>query len=1332
MRLSHVRTARGWRVLKTGGGVLAILFSGLLVRASVSAEVNIETLYGQALDAYEAEDWLVADSLAEQALSLIQVAEEKRWSYWQERKPEDAFLFGDYVVVLTRSNADDWYPNRIEFYDLSTGRLVRIHDESPWSFWYPFKSEKYLGFCLRNIGSLGYKVLYFSKNDVELPRTINRENIEEFDLPLPFQPGVFGTIEKGPDGLVVTVLDLDAGSAEVAHVFRSSDLYWSLWDFKGKTMGDSQGVSFVDTDTLYRFSFEEVRTEALRALPVGLSKPDCFVDAKFTQVRADTLYVLNAHPASEYNIKTIHLPFPLDLREPLSNLSINPTGEYVAYHNADSLWVLQIAGSSANVMLGTECCLSGTYKFSNNTFWRSDTLYHYGNSGMRVVRGSEILLEIDADNFCALYDKRAGLLYIHQPPTRFYAIDAGTLKTLWSRDYSASHAKVFDYLTEDYLYINYIDGTSLLEARTGNEVFREPTVATRTVSVSHDDRHVLLHGDEFLAIREVRQHCVDKGDLLALRAICCWESGDSTGAVRAAKSAVASGTSLSADLPKRLIGVLNDLGLGKESLRLMGSMALRVDDRMWRDKLEEAGVEALTGPYLADLFGFVATARGIFAVPVDFDPWLIARGEDRRCYWFDSPGYDCEELRLAFSGGGLLMDGVVFYTYEVDSVRHKLIWDVLLLTDQGEFRKLGPLYETPLLAQDQEKVFLPSFTGQGSMSKETPDRALLNMSQCGRRTCLLYTIGIDLTGGGKNWYDTTTRDPIRVGDRYYSHAFMGSVVTEVVKGSQADTLGLQVGDHPIEMGGQKVCNTFWINRIKELFPLRTPLELVVRRGDDTLRFTVLNGVIGYLWANIFKLIEIDPETGEHLKEKELPPGFRIAGSSTSGDLVYCRYDTLLFYDPLSDSEWRVTVEGAEDFYRHDWMRYAVTVGDILLLFHLNKPEVMAIDISRTAGDFVRVLWRQSFEQGYRHSGKPVYCATDDEMTLPVLLSGGTVLLIDIATGTVLARETLPFQNFGITPQIRDGVLYGATAGRVFGWRLAYYNPPFPWQYAGYGALALLPLLIATWPLHRWRVRRLKNRQHRELEQERLRSELETAAAIQRRIVPKPEQLPRIDYFEVYGYNYPSREVSGDYFDIIPMSNGRFGFVICDVAGKGMPAALLVSTLQATFHALFRSGQGLLEIAHQANQIIFHDTAPDQYASGFIGIIDVGNATVETVNAGHQYPLVVRASGELQELVDGGLCFGMFNFSRYTSQVTRLAPADLIYLYTDGVCEAFGPNGQEFGCERLLQIIRCNVGKAPREILNEVENAIRGWTGNGSATANFDHDDFTQLAIQRVA
>ena len=111
---------------------------------------------------------------------------------------------------------------------------------------------------------------------------------------------------------------------------------------------------------------------------------------------------------------------------------------------------------------------------------------------------------------------------------------------------------------------------------------------------------------------------------------------------------------------------------------------------------------------------------------------------------------------------------------------------------------------------------------------------------------------------------------------------------------------------------------------------------------------------------------------------------------------------------------------------------------------------------------------------------------------------------------------------------------------------------------------------------------------------------------------------------------------------------------------------------------------------------------EKFETAFIGIVNMADGTMETINAGHNEPLLLRSTGNVEKLYEGGFILGMFDFATYTSQTTTLLPSDFVYLYTDGISEAFSPEGEEFGTERLEQIVKSKAGKPPRELLEEIE------------------------------
>ncbi len=219
------------------------------------------------------------------------------------------------------------------------------------------------------------------------------------------------------------------------------------------------------------------------------------------------------------------------------------------------------------------------------------------------------------------------------------------------------------------------------------------------------------------------------------------------------------------------------------------------------------------------------------------------------------------------------------------------------------------------------------------------------------------------------------------------------------------------------------------------------------------------------------------------------------------------------------------------------------------------------------------------------------------------------------------------------------------------------------------------------------------RQGREdaLAKERLTREMETARGIQDRLLPSEE--PIIDGFEVTGASIPSREVGGDYFDFLIQGTDRIGVAIGDVSGKGMPAALLMSNLQASLHGQVIHPSSVAQVVCLVNDLIVASTDSHMFATFFYGLLDTTNGTFTSTNAGHNPPMILRANGSLETLKMGGLLLGMLAGQSYKQETITLDPGDVVVLYTDGITEAVGPGIDEddveamFGEEALEEVIK---------------------------------------------
>ncbi|MFB3903932.1 MAG: SpoIIE family protein phosphatase [Acidobacteriota bacterium] len=239
-------------------------------------------------------------------------------------------------------------------------------------------------------------------------------------------------------------------------------------------------------------------------------------------------------------------------------------------------------------------------------------------------------------------------------------------------------------------------------------------------------------------------------------------------------------------------------------------------------------------------------------------------------------------------------------------------------------------------------------------------------------------------------------------------------------------------------------------------------------------------------------------------------------------------------------------------------------------------------------------------------------------------------------------------------------------------------------------------------------------------------ELEQAAEIQRALLPSaPPATPGLD---VAGYNAPSRTVGGDYYDFISYSNGATGLVVADVAGKGMPAALLVSCLQARVRLLEEEPGPLAGMAARLNRSMVACCPGNRFVTFFICRFGPESGELVYCNAGHNAPFLIHASGEESDrLQTGGPILGILPAAEYRQGECRLAHGDLLVLYSDGVTEAVRPGtDEEFGEDRLEKLVRGHRQESAATILGTIVQTLESWSA-GAPPA----DDLTLLIARRV-
>ena len=245
-----------------------------------------------------------------------------------------------------------------------------------------------------------------------------------------------------------------------------------------------------------------------------------------------------------------------------------------------------------------------------------------------------------------------------------------------------------------------------------------------------------------------------------------------------------------------------------------------------------------------------------------------------------------------------------------------------------------------------------------------------------------------------------------------------------------------------------------------------------------------------------------------------------------------------------------------------------------------------------------------------------------------------------------------------------------------------------------------------------------------IEKKRLEGQLEVARQVQLELLPARD--PQLEGYDISAYNFPTEEVSGDYYDWVQIYDDQIGLVIADVSGKGVPAALLMAFLRASLRAATHVGYSPHISMAKVNYLLWESIERNQFVTAFYGILDVTNKTLTYTNAGHNPPILLKQNGDLSFIDRGSIPLGMFRDTRYHEYYLTTDPGDVLMLYTDGVTEANDPHGEEFGRDRLARAVIANRQLGARELISAVYTEVLTWTGGRGAT-----DDVTFFVIKAL-
>ena len=245
-----------------------------------------------------------------------------------------------------------------------------------------------------------------------------------------------------------------------------------------------------------------------------------------------------------------------------------------------------------------------------------------------------------------------------------------------------------------------------------------------------------------------------------------------------------------------------------------------------------------------------------------------------------------------------------------------------------------------------------------------------------------------------------------------------------------------------------------------------------------------------------------------------------------------------------------------------------------------------------------------------------------------------------------------------------------------------------------------------------------------VEKKRLQAQIEIARQVQLALLP--EKDPVLKGFEISAYNFPTDEVSGDYYDWVKIFDDQIGVVIADASGKGIPASLLMSFLRASLRALAQIGYAPHIAFSKVNNLVWDSVEGNQFITAIYGFLDGTNKTFVFSNAGHNPPIVIKQNNDITFIEYGDLPLGMFPDKRYHQHFLRLDRNDVLVLYTDGLTEAADENGEEFGVQRLAERVIEGKHLPLRELIDFIHQG-----GLDFSHSKILDDDGTVLIIKRL-
>jgi len=241
--------------------------------------------------------------------------------------------------------------------------------------------------------------------------------------------------------------------------------------------------------------------------------------------------------------------------------------------------------------------------------------------------------------------------------------------------------------------------------------------------------------------------------------------------------------------------------------------------------------------------------------------------------------------------------------------------------------------------------------------------------------------------------------------------------------------------------------------------------------------------------------------------------------------------------------------------------------------------------------------------------------------------------------------------------------------------------------------------------------------------EKLERELEIAHNIQMSMLP--QKYPEIAGISIAGISIPAKEVGGDYYDFLPVTDSKVAITIGDVSGKGVPAALMMVMIHSILRAKVTSEHSPKKLVFDLNNSLFNELEPRMFITFFYMLLDTDTKLIRYTNAGHNYPMIFHADNtEVESLKDGGLLLGVFEGPEYQEGSYQLAIGDVVVMYTDGIVEAMNEKDEMYGYDEFCELMHRIKHKKAEEIKEDILEATRNFMGEAA-----QYDDLTLIVIK---